>query len=186
MVAVSRLIKPLRPSSIQRGGFTLIEIIACIAILLILSALLYGTYGGFLSSAGNARCIANLRALHSGFTSYVNENGYWPQSPEFDIESDAGMLARGKWWITTLKPYVESTNVWICPAATPALTAKGPVPEGTITYAPTIFDAWPRRPFQWATMPWVVEVGGFHPGGGNVLFPDGSVRSSADITDAWK
>lgn len=170
----------------SKSAFTLIEIICSVAIIAILAALVTVSYRKVISASGGAKCISNMRSLHTSFTSYMSDNGRWPQQPDFDLTSENGQKNYGEWWTTTMKPYVASQSAWQCPSSVQLVGLSGVVPTWMITYTPTIFDALPNRPYQWPNMPWLVEVGSPHPSGGNVLYPDGSVRGFGDIADTWK
>ena len=178
----------MRPSGYPFGaklktssGFTLVEVLCSVAILAILMAMAVMSYDRILASSGQPRCLANMRSLHSAFSSYIDDKGYWPQQPMFGPNDEKGY---GEWWINTMHPYVASDKVWLCPTiqAAQAQTKKPML----IHYTPTVFDAFRNRPFQWSTMPWLIEVGNAHGNGVNVLFPDGSIRNFDSILSDWK
>ena len=48
----------------------------------------------------------------SAFAAYVQDNGYWPQQPDF---ASAYSQQYQDWWLTTMDPYTKSREVWKCP-----------------------------------------------------------------------
>lgn len=160
--------------------------LASIAILAILSTLTFVTYKRFLHTGDGSICIANMKSLYGSFASYTTDNNRWPQQPDFDMQTKTGRNNYAKWWIETMKPYTVSEKVWQCPTLARMEISGGYPPEYLMHYTPTIFDAFPTRPYQWSFMPWLVEIGAAHGDGANVLFPDGSIRGFNSIADSWK
>lgn len=67
--------KSLKTRNIARSqAFTLIELLTVIAIIGILAAILIPVVGSVRESARSARCISNLRQIHTGFILYSNDN----------------------------------------------------------------------------------------------------------------
>jgi len=60
-----------------RRGFTLVELLVCIGIIVILVSMLLPTLGRARSAANTAYCLANLRSIGQAMTMYVSENGGW-------------------------------------------------------------------------------------------------------------
>ncbi|MFV0337654.1 MAG: type II secretion system protein [Chthoniobacterales bacterium] len=165
----------------HRRAFTLVEMLVTLAIIIILSGLLIGNFEHLWNSVARARCTSNLRFLHGAFNSYTQDNNYWPQLPP-----DLPKIGRvyEQWWIDTMKPYGVGEEAWLCPSTKKQAAAAPEKERLLIHYSPTQFDAFRRRPYQWSAMPWLVEVGGPHPGGALMIFPDGSVRQINDFMPA--
>ena len=90
----------------RRGAFTLIELLVVIAILAVLSALVFTTVKAVIRSAQSVRCISNLRQIAIGFRQYAALNdGRLPDPPAVD-----------KSWEEVLRPYLDTTTVYKCPA----------------------------------------------------------------------
>lgn len=162
----------------RRTAFTLVEMLVTLAVIIILAGLVIGNFNHLWASIARARCSSNLRVLHGAFNSYTQDNAYWPQLPP-----DLPKIGRvyEKWWVDTMEPYGASKGAWLCPSIKSNAAAAPKKERLLIHYSPTQFDAFRRRPWQWSTMPWLVEVGGPHPGGALMIFPDGSIRQLKDF-----
>jgi len=97
----------LRPSS---KGFTVVELLIVVAIMLILSAMLWPV---ILQARGRAllvSCMSNLRQIHTAVTLYTQDNS--DRYPVIDPS--------GNGWITAISPYASTdANIRHCPAGTP-------------------------------------------------------------------
>jgi prepilin-type N-terminal cleavage/methylation domain-containing protein/prepilin-type processing-associated H-X9-DG protein len=82
-------------SSPRSRGFTLIEMLVVIAIIVLLAALMFPSAKGFLEKGGEAECVNNLRQLGAGLGLYVAENGGYPPSAGFN-----GGFTGKNWWFT--------------------------------------------------------------------------------------
>jgi prepilin-type N-terminal cleavage/methylation domain-containing protein len=162
----------------RRCGFTLTELLVSIGIIAILATLTVQGYSKIAASVARGKCIANLRNLHVAFATYVQDNGYWPQQPDFE---SAYSQQYQDWWLTTMDPYTKSREIWKCPLLKKygAYASKGEKLE--IHYTPTRFDARPTTPYRWEKQPWLIEVSNIHGNGPLLLMPDGSVRNLTDL-----
>ena len=128
-------------------AFTLTELLVSIGIIAILATLTVQGYSKVAASVAKGKCIANLRNLHVAFATYVQDNGYWPQQPDFE---SAYSQQYQDWWLNTMDPYTKSREVWKCPL----LKKYGAYDSGgkklEIHYTPTRFDARPTTPYRWA------------------------------------
>jgi len=86
-------VKPANPTA-----FTLIELLATIAIIVILLAILFPAAKTIVKSADNTRCIGNLRTLYGAFSAYKNDGGYWP-SVNLNNDSDASLSGEQNWFV---------------------------------------------------------------------------------------
>lgn len=163
------------PHPPSRKAFTLLEILIGIAILGVLAALLLQNLDGFLHRTSKVRCMANLRNLHVGFSSYLADHPYWPQMPEEIYESEGDY---DEWWIQTLQPYGINERVWQCPILRKADADRKAGDPRKIHYIPTHFDANPISPRRWANQPWLIERSNAHGSGPLIIFPDGSIREA--------
>ena len=162
----------------RRCGFTLTELLVSIGIIAILATLTVQGYSKVAASVAKGKCISNLRNLHVSFATYVQDNGYWPQQPDFE---SAYSQQYQDWWLTTMDPYTKSREIWKCPLLKKygAYDSKGKKLE--IHYTPTRFDARPTTPYRWEKQPWLIEVSNIHGNGPLLLMPDGSVRNLTDL-----
>lgn len=163
-----------RPRTAGSHGFSLVELLAAIAILMLLAAVVIPNYGRWMTTAAQTRCMANLRSLHVGLGSYLNDNqNIWPQGPP----PDAG----GEWsafWLRTLEPVGITPKTWQCPSITAMMReSKGQqFHEASIHYMPTMFDAIPGTAYRWPTQPWLIERADAHGNGALISFTDGSIK----------
>lgn len=124
------------------AGFTLIELLVVVAIIAVLTTLLFPALGSMMQKGESAACVSNLRQVGGGLIQYYAErpgepllyNGpygttntnppVWPY-----ILSDAGYVGQ-------IRPVGQ--KVWNCPSATPSLTSYGVVqrndPDGIFAH----------------------------------------------------
>ena len=67
------------------GGFTLVELLVVISIIVVLMGLLFPTIGTIKNAANKARAGAAISSLMTAAKSYYNEYGQWP-SPTSDMD----------------------------------------------------------------------------------------------------
>jgi type II secretory pathway pseudopilin PulG len=164
-------------SSFRRGqAFTLLEIVAVLLILTILSLLFVPNLAGYLRRAGEVRCSANMRAINIGLRGYLQDHkSVWPQGP-----SPLEEKAWEQFWLTSLAPYGISARDWRCPTINGAFAQAG-TPDAKrpkVHYIPTLFSAEPDIANRWPTQPWLIERSDAHGSGPLICFPDGSVKSA--------
>jgi prepilin-type N-terminal cleavage/methylation domain-containing protein len=113
----------------NRRGFTLIELLVVIAIIAILAAILFPVFLSAKEHARMARCLSNLRQLHSAFTQYVGDNnGIMPAVGTIWGEQ-APPGGTGNWYggagpgvtradlrRSQLYPYVRNGDIFQCPS----------------------------------------------------------------------
>lgn len=63
-----------------RGGFTLVELLAVVAVLAILAGLVMAATGAVRSSAARTNAMATVHGLHTAFQAYKTEFGQWPMT----------------------------------------------------------------------------------------------------------
>lgn len=129
-----------------------------------------------------ARCMQNMRSLHTSLNSYVQQVGHWPQIPEEVDPMDSGEdKAYEDWWIRELESFGVTPPVWQCPTIRRLVSRKDEDGRPRMHYSPTMFDEHPLTPYRWATQPWLIEIGNMHGHGAYLIFPDGSIRTMYDI-----
>lgn len=153
-----------------------------VVIITILVTMAVPSYSWLRERAGHAGCVSNLRIIHAGFNTYMQDhNMVWPQLPTNIIATGSGEEQEWRWWHDTLKDHDVARTNWICPSDKQIDRDD----EGrkidiktkyVSSYMPTTFDDLPNTAFRWKT-PWVIERGGFHykDQGPNLLMPDGTV-----------
>jgi type II secretory pathway pseudopilin PulG len=161
------------------GAFTLLEVLAVIILLAILTVLFLPSYGDFLRRAQETKCAANLRALNIGLRGYLHDHqSVWPQGPSLTEEK-----AWETFWLDALEPYGISPRDWRCPTIQSAFATSDVPPDKhpKVHYIPTMFTAEPDIANRWATQPWLIERSDAHGSGPLICFPDGSVKSSRRV-----
>jgi len=98
-------------------GFTLIELMALVAIIAVLLALLMPTLGEARYRAKETLCMTNLREVAVGFTTYASDHvGWYPKNGAY--RNDETSLKNGNYWDikSPSVPYFgESMRVFVCP-----------------------------------------------------------------------
>lgn len=164
-------------AKLPERGFSLLELLAVISLLGFLAVLIITVSDDVRARAEKANCIANLRALHVGFASYLQDHKQWPQEPEEGLTDEQF----GRWWVDKLLPYTGDSKVWFCPTDLRLDSAIADERSPRLSYTPAMFDEHEFTPYRWSQQPWAIEVGDFHGGGNLILFPDGSVRASLEL-----
>ena len=157
----------------------MLEVLAVIILLAILTVLFLPSYGDFLRRAQETKCAANLRALNIGLRGYLHDHqSVWPQGPSLTEEK-----AWETFWLDALEPYGISPRDWRCPTIQSAFATSDVPPDKhpKVHYIPTMFTAEPDIANRWATQPWLIERSDAHGSGPLICFPDGSVKSSRRV-----
>lgn len=137
MVIFGKRGKPL--GAIHRQAFTILELLVAVAIIAILAALLVSVFGGAGENAHRAKCVSNLRAIHTAVTRYAGDNngavpiGYRLDKKQFNTTLYSG--SSNKWVLLGVlleAKYIEDARILFCPSErdpTQAYnTSKNPYP----------------------------------------------------------
>ncbi|RYX81689.1 type II secretion system protein [bacterium] len=106
--------------SSRGSGFTLVEILVVMGIVLLLAAILFPVFNSVRASARTATCASNLRQISTAISIYVQDN------------TQRYPLVRqrvGCSWVDTVYPYTKSTEVFKCPANDHGQYVPGCSPE---------------------------------------------------------
>lgn len=181
----SGALRPKVQTSLQhRGvtprGFTLLEVITTIFVILILAGLFIGVGGNLRDRGRRVQCMTNLRQLHAAAEIYLQQNGAWPQIRRTDHPDPADFADL---WIDALSSSGVQRATWICPTMQQML--KNPdysTPQtARIDYVAMPFDDKPTTAHQWPRQPWFVEVGDVHGNGNLMVFADGSIADLSSV-----
>ena len=96
--------QPVSPAR-RTAGFTLIELLVVIAIIAILASMLFPAFSQAREAARKIVCISNLRQIGMGLEMYQSDNG----------ERVPGGGADGRQWPDFMLPYLNSTQILVCP-----------------------------------------------------------------------
>lgn len=157
------------------NGFTITELIVAMAIVAILIALSVQGYGKFKRHAARAKCIGNMRVVHSGLNACWMDRNRWPQMPGEALTFDESRYF--EWWIRVLEPYGVGEESWLCPSDIVLEKLKGKRDVHAGSYLVTPFDGHQYSPVRW-NQPWLMERGDFHGQGAHIAMPDGSILPS--------
>ena len=108
----------------KRLGFSLIELMIVIAILVILASLLQPSMDRVISNANRIQCNTNLKHLLSGFSLYENDNLVYPYA---DTENRVFEGVRSTGWVSggnnpshirsgAVWDYVQLESSYLCPS----------------------------------------------------------------------
>lgn len=128
-------------SSPSRKGFTLLELLATVAVIGILAALLVPAVGKVRESAHRAACVGNMRQIGAALIAFGNENDGW--GPETFGHRGLGGLSSGSRYRTfgQLLPYLGYADV--PPAAENKTTPKVLFCPGTSAWNRKVLDDYP-------------------------------------------
>lgn len=107
---------------LHRGGFTLLESLAVIAVIAVLATVIIPAVLSVRESSARAKCVSNLRQMGVAFANYAaDKDGYLPNN------NDA---APGRWYLV-LNPYLglkdsdrSRPSIFICPANDPKTSTE--------------------------------------------------------------
>ena len=124
-----------------------------------------------------AKCISQMRVIHTAFASHLVEEGHWPQILE-NVDGELSEDKVFKFWVESLEPYGANQDTWICPSDKLYREWRED-DDGKYfgSYIPTPFDRLPATPLRW-NQPWFIERGDFHGKGAHMAMPDGSIQES--------
>lgn len=97
----------------MRSAFTLVELLAVLAIIGLLAAAVFGGWPLMQSRADSARCLSNLRSLGIGLNAYLAENNMTMPplaAARSSINEDVPVID------TVLAPFVDDKRAFTCPA----------------------------------------------------------------------
>ena len=156
-------------------AFTLLELLAVVTILIILSSLFYPAAEKIRPMAERVVCINNLRNLRAAFSGYAAEG--WPQIP---AGIALGSMAEQQWWVeSTQKDLGLNKKSWQCPTISRQFSSAPEKDRPLIHYLPTPFSKEPNRANKSPQMPWFIEIGNAHGQGNLLVRQNGTVEPSS-------
>jgi len=110
-----------RIKRINDGGFTIVEILVVITIIVILFLLLFPSISSMKRSAESAKCVSNLRQIGIALLSYSSDhNGLIP--PHLGKDPDTGKYITAAYWYRVLgydgylEKIVAGKGIYFCPS----------------------------------------------------------------------
>lgn len=95
-------------------GFTLIELLVVLAIITVLSALLFPVFKAARSSAKASACLSNFHAAQLGMTLYIADYDETLAPPNYGLIPN-NSAANDRTWVQLLLPYIRSFGIFQCP-----------------------------------------------------------------------
>jgi prepilin-type N-terminal cleavage/methylation domain-containing protein/prepilin-type processing-associated H-X9-DG protein len=172
----------------QNSGFSLLELLVVLAIIVILTTLYWGSNSGSRQKQMQVQCENNLQKIYIALELFANEHELkFPEKPGARISAEP---------LDSLVPrYTSDTSLFICPASKDGPLGTGELQKQKISYAyymgwhskesndPLMSDKQVNTQSKIIGQP-VFSTNGQAPGnnhgkdGGNVLFCDGHVQAS--------
>lgn len=104
----------------KRHAFTLIELLAVIAIILVLAALLIPAISALSERGRGVICRSNMKSLQTGFNLYTMDKNGNLASGATSVTAEWGLPWAETWDFTSANsaiwPYVNDTRVYACPS----------------------------------------------------------------------
>jgi prepilin-type N-terminal cleavage/methylation domain-containing protein/prepilin-type processing-associated H-X9-DG protein len=97
--------------SSSRHGFTLVELLTVLAIVLVLAAILFSVFARVREKGRQSACLSNLKQLALGLQQYVQDyDGKFPASQDFQVQ--------------LISTYIKTDKVFRCPSAAPTQSSN--------------------------------------------------------------
>lgn len=110
----------------KRIAFTLIELLVVIAIIAILAAILFPVFVQSRRRAQQTACLSNLKQISLAFRCYNddNDNRFMPAAGWTNYTGGS--------FVTVLRPYAKSPDVFVCPSAPKKFLASTYLDQGNV------------------------------------------------------
>jgi prepilin-type N-terminal cleavage/methylation domain-containing protein len=100
-----------------RHGFTLIEILIAIAVICVLSAIVFTVSKKAIDSSHMAKCAGNLRGIFVSLGAYAaDNNGAYPQGIPVGKNDNNPTYRNPTLLLAALEPYVDDRRIFYCPS----------------------------------------------------------------------
>lgn len=103
--------KTFSPRTARPAGFSLVELLAGVAIIAVLALLLFPLTQMMRKKANDTACVSNLHSLYLSMNSYKNDGGYWP-SVNLNSEINAAATSSQTWYVSLQRlGYIEAQKL---------------------------------------------------------------------------
>ena len=159
----------------NQRAFTILEILAVVAILAVLMGLTFPAIEKIRPMAERVVCVNKLKNLRVAFGGYATEG--WPQIP---VGIALGSMAEQQWWLDkTQEELGLSKSAWQCPTLRRKFASAPEKDRPLIHYLPTPFSKEPNRANKSPQMPWFIEIGDAHGRGNHIVRQNGTVEPAS-------
>lgn len=93
------------------AGFTLVELLASIAIIALLAAVLLSASGSVFRAGKDVKCVGNLHTLSIASANYCGDWGYWP-SQNRENPYDPSQYGGFPWWFSLIQQGYLTSKVY--------------------------------------------------------------------------
>ncbi|RYG71729.1 DUF1559 domain-containing protein [bacterium] len=163
----------------QRSGFTLIEMVVALAVLVILAALLYPFMARARANAQRSTCQSNLKQMGLGVLQYARDydESYPPAVTGAPDVVPNARYQPPKGWADAIQPYLKTTAIYECPNETQSAN-KDPLQVGYSDYWYNCALSWNGK--QGAKARWNAQVPmqDFIKVSRTIMFGDGNAGSA--------
>jgi len=132
-------------SSRAPRGFTLIELLVVIAIIAILASLLLPALASAKERGRSIKCLSNIRQMTLSYHLYADDNRDDVVTLYLFEKTPPGALYPGEvtWWVDLFRPYLQGTNVTICPSIKGGVAGTPGGPGGLgVALGPPELSSW--------------------------------------------
>lgn len=119
----------------RKSAFTLIELLVVIAIISILAAILFPAFSQAREGARRIVCVSNMRQIGMGLQMYAQDHAErLPNASSSDVSNFGASDASGASVLATLARYTGSSQIFVCPSASPVRGTEAPTQESDSNY----------------------------------------------------
>src|SRR5438034_1848062 len=105
----------------HKKGFTLIEILVVIAIIVILAGILYPVYSGVRNKAHQVKCALNLKQIGMAISMYAGDHDDMLPIGGYDSTVTGAdgkqAIVRTDWEDELLNGYIKNSDILLCPTS---------------------------------------------------------------------
>src|SRR5688500_13924616 len=99
----------------SRSGFTLVELLVVIAVIVILAAILFPVFAQVREKGRQTACLSNVKQMAAGLMMYVQDyDEVFP--PVLGFEPGQTYYYQAS-WMNRLQPYIRNVALFVCPSA---------------------------------------------------------------------